>query len=119
MHVADTQSNALSIMTLKLIGNQRTDTGARVSIARLVQNLMRDTDCAAVVEPGTLAISLPLTTYLGGVQLATRLARTVKDQDPGCKCVLSWRVVEKRAFHTAHTFLEAGLTGPFTRLEAA
>ena len=119
MLVADTRSDALSIMTLKLIGNQRTDAGALASLARLVQNMMRETDCPAVVEPGTIAVSLPLTTYLGGVQLAERIAMTIADRDPLSELVLSWRVVEKRAFHTAQTFLEAGLTGPFTRLEAA
>jgi hypothetical protein len=119
MIVADTRSDALSIMTLKLIGNQRTDAGALASLARLVQNLTRETDCPAFVEPGTIAVSLPLTTYLGGVQLAERIAMTVADRDRLCEPALSWRVVEKRAFHTAQTFLEAGLTGPFTRLEAA
>ncbi|KJS36381.1 MAG: hypothetical protein VR74_12815 [Hyphomonas sp. BRH_c22] len=119
MVVAGTRSDALSIMTLKLIGNQRTDAGALASLARLVQNLLRETDCPAVVDPGTIAVSLPLTTYRGGVQLAERIAMTVADRDPLSELFLSWRVVEKRAFHTAQTFLEAGLTGPFTRLEAA
>ena len=80
---------------------------------------MRETDCAAVVEPGTIAVSLPLTTYRGGVQLAKRIATTIAEDDRLAELVLNWRVVEKRAFHTSQTFLEAGLTGPFMRLEAA
>jgi len=117
--VADTRSEALSVMTLKLTGDQRADTDALASLARYVQNLMRETDCAAVVEPGTIAVSLPLTTYRGGVQLAKRIAITISEEHRLAELVLNWRVVEKRAFHTAQTFLEAGLTGPFMRLEAA
>lgn len=117
--IADTRSEALSVMTLKLTGDQRADTDALASLARCAQNLMRETDCAAVVEPGTIAVSLPLTTYRGGVQLAKRIAITIAEEDRLAELVLNWRVVEKRAFHTAQTFLEAGLTGPFMRLEAA
>ena len=46
-------------------------------------------------------------------------ATTIAEDDRLAELVLNWRVVEKRAFHTSQTFLEAGLTGPFMRLEAA
>ena len=119
MTIADKRSEALSILTLKLIGEQRSDPVALQSLARCVQKLMRETDCPAVVETGTISLSLPLTTYRGGVHLANRIARGVSVQDPYSELVLSWRVVEKRAYHTARSFLEAGLTGPFMRLDAA
>ena len=119
MTVADKRSDALSILTLKLIGDRRSDPVALESLARCVQKLMRETDCPAVVETGTISLSLPLTTYRGGVHLANRIALAVSEQDPVSELVLSWRVVEKRAYHTAQSFLEAGLTGPFMRLEAA
>jgi hypothetical protein len=32
---------------------------------------------------------------------------------------LSWRVVEKRSYHTAGTLLAEGLSGPYTREYAA
>jgi GGDEF domain-containing protein len=119
MAIADNRCDALSIMTLKLTGNPRTVPSALASLAQCVQNLMRETDCAAVVEPGTIAVSLPLTPYRGGVHLANRIALAVSEQDLLIELILNWRVVEKRACHTAQSFLEAGLTGPFMRLDAA
>lgn len=119
MVVADTYSQALSIMALKPVGDRRAGENALAPLARCVQGLVGKTDFAAAVEPGTLAVSLPLTTYRGGVELARRMAARVAQEHALSGPGLTWRVIDMRAFHTAQTFLEAAPTGPFMRLQAS
>ena len=109
----------MSVMTLKLAGEQRTNVQALEALANSLGPLLRETDCAAVVETGTIALSMPLTTYRGGVQLANRIAEAVSNDANFAHQTLCWRVVEKRAFQTARALLESALTGPFMRVEAA
>ena len=62
---------------------------------------------------------MPLTSYHGAVQLSKRIAEAIAGVDELASLTLNWRVVEKRNFHTAKALLEAGLSGPFMRLDAA
>jgi two-component system cell cycle response regulator PopA len=117
--VADQRAEPLSLVLLKLTGERRTDRKVLKAMAECLHPLLRDTDCAAALSAGILGISLPTTPYRGGATLATRIATHVSEAEVLADVVLSWRVVEKRAHHSAKTFLDSGLQGPFMRLEAA
>ena len=117
--VSDRRADALSVMTLKLVGARRADVQALETFADCLAPLLRETDCAAVVETGTIAVSMPMTPYRGGVRLANRIAESVLEEPDLAGIALNWRVVEKRSSHTAKALLEAGLSGPFMRLDAA
>lgn len=118
MKVAADQAEALSVLTLRLDAEASKSRDAQKSAGETILRQIRDTDCAALVQPGVFAISLPATPYRGGVRLAQRideaLGRTGLDH-PG----LSWRVTEKRSYHTPQTFLTASLIGPFVRTRIA
>jgi len=117
--VSNQRADALSVMTLKLAGEHRSDGRLLDTLAKCLGPLLRETDCAAIVETGTIAVSMPLTSYHGAVQLSKRIAEAIAEVDELASLTLNWRVVEKRRFHTANALLEAGLSGPFMRLEAA
>jgi two-component system cell cycle response regulator PopA len=117
--VANQRADALSVMTLKLVGEHRSDVRLLDRLATCLGPLLRETDCAAVVETGTIAVSMPLTSYHGAVQLSKRIAEAIAEVDELASLTLNWRVVEKRNFHTAKALLEAALSGPFMRLDAA
>lgn len=117
--VANQRADPLSLVVLKLTGERRTDRQVLKTAAECLRPLLRETDCAAALSAGILGISLPATPYRGGARLATRIATKVAELETLSDVVLNWRVVEKRAYHAAKTFLETGLSGPFMRLEAA
>ena len=117
--VANRRADALSVMTLKLVGEDRNDAHRLDTLAKCLSPLLRETDCAAVVEAGTIAVSMPLTSYHGAVQLSKRIAEAIAEVKDLADITLNWRVVEKRSVHTAKALLDASLSGPFMRLEAA
>ena len=119
IEVAEQRAEPLSLVMLKLTGERRSERRVLKTLADCLQPLLRETDCAAALSAGILGISLPTTPYRGGARLATRIATHVADLDTLSDVVLNWRVVEKRAYHSAKTFLDSGLQGPFMRLEAA
>lgn len=119
IEVSNQRADALSVMTLKLVGAHRNDARLLDGLANCLAPLLRETDCAAVVETGTIAVSMPLTSYHGAVQLSKRIAEAIAGVDELASLALNWRVVEKRNSHTAKALLEAGLSGPFMRLDAA
>jgi PleD family two-component response regulator len=106
----------LCVMTIKL---DEEFTGALPDFAQLIRTRVRDTDCLAHYGSGTIIISTPLTPYSGAVRLAERLMTTLGRQSSFDGLRLSWRVVEKRSYHTAGTLLAEGLSGPYTREHAA
>ncbi len=87
--------------------------------AQLMRTCVRDTDCLAYFGGGTIIISAPLTPYRGAVRLAERLMTKMARSSEFDGMRLSWRVVEKRSYHTAGTLLAEGLSGPYTREYAA
>ena len=117
--VSNQRTDALSVMTLKLFGEHRSDARLLDTLAKCLGPLLRETDCAAIVETGTIAVSMPLTSYHGAVQLSKRIAEAIAQVDELAGLTLNWRVVEKRNIHTAKALLEASLSGPFMRLDAA
>lgn len=117
MEVAADQAEALSVLTLRLDVDVSTSHAAQQAAGDVIRRQIRDTDCAALIQPGVFAISLPATPYRGGVRLAERIndAMSRAGNHPG----LSWRVTEKRNYHTSQTFLAAALIGPFVRIRIA
>ena len=87
--------------------------------ARVTRACVRDTDCIAHFGNGTVIVSAPLTPYRGAVRLAERLMTAFARNRDFEGLRLSWRVVEKRSYHTAGTLLAEGLSGPYTREYAA
>lgn len=116
INLSTERGEPLCVLTIKL------DEGCAEVLpdfGRHVRTLIRDTDCLAHYGGGTVAISAPLTPYRGAVRLAERLVSSLSrhgDLDGIC---LSWRVVEKRSYHTAGTLLAEALAGPYTREHAA
>ncbi|PKP81867.1 MAG: hypothetical protein CVT79_08930 [Alphaproteobacteria bacterium HGW-Alphaproteobacteria-18] len=117
MEIASEQVEALSVLTLRLDVEFAKSHAAQLAAGDIIRSQIRDTDCAALVQPGVYAISLPATPYRGGVRLAERIndAMGRAGNHPG----LSWRVTEKRSYHTPQTFLAAALIGPFVRIRIA
>lgn len=106
----------LCVLTIKL---DEECVDALPDFARVIRSCVRDTDCIAHFGGGTIIISAPLTPYRGAVRLTERLVANI-----GCHrnldgIRLSWRVVEKRSYHTAGMLLAEGLSGPYTREHAA
>jgi len=79
------------------------------SVALTIKSLLRDTDLAARLDSTHICVTLPETAYRGAVILSRRVEDAL-----GSK--LTWRVIERRRFHTLKTLL-GGLTAksPFTR----
>lgn len=106
----------LCVLTLKL---DEEFTARLPEFARVTRACVRDTDCIAHFGNGTVIVSTPLTPYRGAVKLAERLMTTLARNSDFEGLRLSWRVVEKRSYHTAGTLLAEGLSGPYTREYAA
>ena len=110
------RAEPLCVLTLKLDEECLPSVPA---VARTIRAHVRDTDCLAHYGNGTIIISAPMTPYRGAVRLAERLMTTLARQSELAEIRLSWRVVEKRSYHTAGTLLAEGLSGPYTRENAA
>lgn len=117
MQLATDNAEALSVLTLRLDADASRSHAAQAAAGEVIRSQIRDTDCAALVQPGVFAISLPATPYRGGIRLAERIndAMNRAGDHPG----LSWRVTEKRNYHTPQTFIAAALIGPFVRIRVA
>ncbi|MCA8902862.1 MAG: hypothetical protein KDA53_16610 [Hyphomonas sp.] len=110
------RNEALSILTMRIDDARK---GAVSRLAAAVRPRLRDTDCPALMSADTLVVSMPMTTYRGGVRIAERLAACAVQQACDTDGCVSWRVVEKRAYHSVQTLLGAALSGPFIREYAA
>lgn len=117
MQIAQEQAEALSVLTLRLDPEAAKSIPAQKAAADIIARQIRDTDCAALAEPGVFVISLPATPYRGGVRLAERIGEAM-DRD-GNPAYLSWRVTERRHYHTLQTLLSSALIGPFVRTRIA
>ncbi len=71
-------------------------------LANLVQSHLRDTDLAARLDQKHICLTLPNTQYRDAVILARRIEESIDGS-------VSWRVIERRQFHTLKTLL-GGLT---------
>ena len=114
--VSTERGEPLCVLTIKL---DEDCTDAVADFSRIVRNRVRDTDCLAHYGNGTVIITAPLTPFRGAVRLAERLVATLGRYPELDHVSLSWRVVEKRSYHTAGTLLAEGLSGPYTREHAA
>jgi len=120
------QLQPLSFMTLQLASPADGNTAARKALpelARFVTNELRQTDCAGRLDWSTIGVSLRDTPYAGGVMLAKRLvdilggANLSALKTPlGYGGALSWRIIEKRNYHSAEDLIHAGTKGPQTRI---
>ena len=129
MEAAHEAETALSVLTLRLKSGSDNDKSAQTALpdlATLLLPLLRETDSAARIDYTTIAVSLPHTPYAGAVRLAERLVTTLGGDNLGAMGTplpfggsLSWKVVERRRYHTASNLIAAAMTGPFARVQAA
>lgn len=117
MQVAQEQAEALSLLTLRLDIETAHSLETQRHTGDVIRRQIRDTDCAALAQPGVFVLSLPATPYRGGVRLAERIDEALSraGDPPG----LSWRVTERRSYHTPQTLLSTALIGPFVRTRIA
>lgn len=111
----------LCLMTLQITSRADGNAAGREAIpvlATSIQNALRQTDCAARLDWSTIGVSLSNTSYAGGVKLAQRLIGLLEEKHPCIlrTCKLNWRVIERRAYHSATDLLSIGKTGPQTRV---
>lgn len=115
MDIASERAEPLCVVTFRLDPSQTISLAAQRAFADIIRAQIRDADCPALMQPGLFAISLPATPYRGGSRLAERVADLAARHPviggPG----FGWRVIEKRAYHTPQTLLDAGTTGPWLR----
>ena len=117
MQIAQEQAEALSVLTLRLPPEMAKSIPAQNIAGEVIARQIRDTDCAALAEPGMFVISLPATPYRGGVRLAERIGEAMDRS--GNPADLSWRVTERRHYHTPQTLISTALIGPFVRTRIA
>ena len=120
------QLQPLSFMTLQLASPADGNTAARKALpelAKYVINELRQTDCAGRLDWSTIGVSLRDTSYAGGVMLAKRLVSilgganlSALETSLGYGGALSWRIIEKRNYHSAEDLIHAGTKGPQTRI---
>ncbi len=115
MRDAELHAQTLSTLTFKLRDGLAHDLKALQALGDCVRPNLRETDCPAVIGAGTIAISLLATPYRGGVSIAERISLSIARHSKLDASMITWRVVEKRAYHTPATLLGAGIAGPFTR----
>ena len=111
----------LCLMTLQITSRADGNAAGREAmpvLATSIQNALRQTDCAARLDWSTIGVSLSNTSYAGGVKLAQRLIGLLEEKHPCIlrTCKLNWRVIERRAYHSATDLLSIGKTGPQTRI---
>lgn len=120
MEISDERADPLSLLTLKVTSpSGAVSPGIMRDFATALTPLQRQTDCAAALGSGVIAITLPTTPYRGGVLLGERIASAGSIRKALRGMSLSWRVVERRAYHTPQTLLGAGLIGPYSKVVAA
>ena len=97
MEDAETRGERLCLIALSA-----TSPATLRDLSKIIQPMLRETDLAARLDTDHICISMPATTYRGAVALARRIEANT-DSD------ITWRVVERRRFHTLKTLL-GGLT---------
>lgn len=118
MVVATAEAEPLCVLVLRLgVANARSRPAQKAAGDMILRHI-RETDCAALIQPGVFAISLPATPYRGGVRLAERITEAI-DRAGDPMPDLSWRVTERRSYHNARTLLAASLIGPYIRTRIA
>jgi PleD family two-component response regulator len=115
MRVSGQRAEPISVLTFRFDVPLAQSRSAQQAFAAILRAELRDLDCPAHYQPGVFAISLPAIPYRGGVQLAERIARLAIEQAGLAGHAIGWRVIEKRAYHSAQSLLGAGLIGPLMR----
>ncbi|MBK8199575.1 MAG: hypothetical protein IPK75_14575 [Acidobacteria bacterium] len=115
MEVATQRAEPLCVLTFQMDPAVAISIPAQQEFAAFLRSQIRDSDCAALMAPGSIAISLPATPYRGGVRLAERISENALLQAPLTGTSFGWRVIEKRAYHSAAALLGLGFTGPMLR----
>lgn len=120
MEIAGERAEPLCVFTLKISQIQGANfMRLQKSVADIILQMLRRTDCPAAVGGGYISISLPMTPYRGGASMGERIANAVSEIPELSGASISWRIVEKRAYHTAASLLGAGLAGPYAKVIAA
>ncbi|MFN7164541.1 MAG: hypothetical protein ACK4P2_06945 [Hyphomonas sp.] len=115
MEVSVQRAEPLCVLTFRMDAHLATSLPAQQEFADVIRSQIRDSDCPALLSPGTFAVSLPATPYRGGVRLADRISEFSARNAALTGAGFGWRVIEKRAYHTPQTLLNAGLSGPMLR----
>ncbi|NBC20233.1 MAG: hypothetical protein GVY06_04155 [Alphaproteobacteria bacterium] len=126
---ADAREEALSLLHIRLRSAGDADAAASRAMPALADFLARNlrmADLAARIAPGSIVVSLRDTPHSGALSLARRLVASLGGENIGAPGTplpfggsLSWRVVERRAYHTADTLIQSALAGPYTPASAA
>ena len=119
MEVSTQRAEPLCVLTFRLDAFLAGTVSAQQEFADVIRSQIRDTDCPALLAPGTFAVSLPATPFRGGVRLADRISEFSAAHARITGTGFGWRVVERRAYHSPQTLLSAGLTGPLLRARLA
>jgi GGDEF domain-containing protein len=115
MEVSTQRADPLCVLTFRLDPAISTSRPAQLAFAEIIRSQIRDADCPALMQPGVFAISLPATPYRGGIRLAERISETAARHPGFSEGGFGYRVIERRAYHSADTLLSAGVTGPLLR----
>ncbi len=117
----DQSAQPLSLLALRLRSEVRDADAARDTLPRLagiVGGTLRQTDCGARYDWTTLAVTLRNTPYSAAAKMAARVAQAGGAVLPDGVSI-QWRVVERRAYHTADALISAAMAGPYSRILAA
>ncbi len=115
MDVATQRAEPLCVLTFQLDPPAAISIPAQKEFADILRASIRESDCPALLSPGTFAITLPSTPFRGGVRMAERISDFAAQNAPLVRSQFGWRVIERRAYHTAQMLLGAGTMGHLTR----
>ncbi len=126
---SDAGEESLSLLHLRLRSARDQDVAARAALPKLADFLianLRNADLAARADGCSIIVSLRDTGHTGALALAQRLIDALGGENTGAPGTplpfggsLSWRVVERRAYHTADTLIQSALAGPYVSASAA
>ena len=126
---SDAGDELLSLLHLRLRSARDGDSAARAALPKLADFLvanLRAADLAARADGCSIIVSLRDTGHAGALALVNRLTDALGGENIGAPGTplpfggsLSWRVVERRAYHTADTLIQSALAGPYVAASAA
>lgn len=115
MEVSTQRASPLCVLTFRLDPGLAVSRMAQLAFAEIILDQIRDTDCPCLMQPGLFAVSLPETPYRGAMDLADRISAAAARDAGFIGQNFAYRVIERRAYHSAETLLSAGLAGPMLR----
>lgn len=108
----------LSFVTIEIespADNNETSRRCLTDIANVIQQHLRNTDCAARLNWTSFGLSLRRTAHTEAARFAERCNAALAEIDLPTNINVTWRICEKRNTHSASSLINAALSAPQIR----